>query len=196
MRLGLGVPMIMLLLLTACGFTGGNEAEQMAQDIRDSYLEMTNCTSTIDVVADYGQRVYNYTMDMTWAQEGEMVLTITAPESIAGITVRGVDGESFLTYDDIQVETGPLYQGGMSPVDAVPTFLYQAREGFIARCSIELIDEVEVLRISCQDPEGVAGVGEETTLWFDTTTGALLRGELAMDGATVIQCTFRGFTTG
>ena len=196
MRLGLGAPMITLLLLTACGFTGGNEAEQVAQDVRGRYLEMTSCTSTIEVVADYGQRVYYYTMDMTWEQDGEMVLTITAPDSIAGLTVRGEDGESFLIYDDVQVETGPLYQGGMSPVDAVPTFLYQAREGFIAQCSIELIDEVAVLRICCQDPEGVAGVGEETTLWFDPTTGTLLRGELAMDGVTVIQCTFSDFTIG
>ena len=196
MRLRLGVPMIILLLLTSCGFSDGNEAEQMALDIRGSYLEMTSCASTMDVVADYGQRVYYYTMDMTWEQDAEMVLTITAPENIAGLTVRGEDGESALIYDGVQVETGPLYQGGMSPVDAVPTFLYQAREGFIAECSIEVVDEVEILRICCRDPEGMAGTGEETTLWFDPTTGNLLRGELSMDGITVIQVTFLTFTTG
>ena len=36
--------------------------------------------------------------------------------------------------------------------------------------------------------------GEEITLWFRPDTGALLRGEVAQDGFTVIQCAFSDFS--
>lgn len=195
MRLQLGAPMITLLLLSACAVGGGgSEVEQLAQDIRGNYLSMSACHSTIEVTADYGQRIYSYTMEMTWESEGDTVLTITQPESIAGVTVRVADGETVLIYDDVQVETGPLYEGGMSPVDVVPTLLQSAKEGFIAECGMEILGETEALRICCRDPEGQSSQGEETILWFEPTTGNLLQGELAVDGVTVIQCIFQTFT--
>lgn len=37
---------------------------------------------------------------------GETVLTITAPENIAGVTARILEGETALEYDGMRVETG------------------------------------------------------------------------------------------
>jgi len=93
----------------------------------------------------------------------------------------------------IRVETGALNQQGMSPVDAVPVLLDCAREGFIAECGLETEDETQLLHIICRDPEGTAGTGQECSLWFEADTFALLRGEIAQDGFTVIRCTFTKF---
>ena len=191
----LGVLTISLCLaLTACGGEVGiSPAEQLALDIRGELLETAGCTAQLELTADYGQRVYTYGIDLSWQREGETVLTITAPENVAGITARILEGETALEYDGMRVETGPLDDSGMSPVDAVPVLLDYAEAGFIAACGMETVDEAEVLRVDYREPEAAAGEGRECSLWFDPSTRALLRGELSQDGFTVIQCVFSDF---
>ena len=130
--------MTLILPLAACGGTGaGNEAEELLQQARSRYLEMTACQGHMDMTADYGQRVYTYGVDFTWAKEGETVLTLTAPENVAGTTARIAKGETALEYDGVMLETGPLNSEGLAPVDAVPALLRYAREGFAAECALE-----------------------------------------------------------
>ena len=195
MRLRMGVLTISLCLaLTACGGGAGiSPAEQLALDIRGELLETAGCTAQLELTADYGQRVYTYGIDLSWQREGETVLTITAPENVAGITARILEGETALEYDGMRVETGPLDGSGMSPVDAVPVLLDYAEGGFIAACGMETLEEQEVLRVDCREPEAAAGTGRECSLWFDPSTHALLRGELSQNGFTVIQCVFTEF---
>ena len=194
-RTGMCVLMMILgLSLSACGGAeGGNRAEQLALDIRGEYLEMGGCTASLELTADYGQRVYTYGIGLNYAREGETILTITAPENIAGVTARILEGETALEYDGMRVETGPLDDSGMSPVDAVPVLMDYVQEGFIAECGMEAQGESEVLRVVCREPESTAGEGRECSLWFDPSTHALLRGELSQDGFTVIQCVFTEF---
>ena len=184
----------LLLALSACGGGAeGSQAEQLALELRGAYLALEGCTASIEVTADYGQRVYQYAMDLSWQREGETVLTVTAPENVAGVTARILEGETALEYDGMRVETGPLDDSGMSPVDAVPVLLDYAEGGFIAACGMETLEEQEVLRVDCREPEAAAGTGRECSLWFDPSTHALLRGELSQDGFTVIQCVFTEF---
>ena len=175
MRLRMGVLTISLCLaLTACGGGAGiSPAEQLALDIRGELLETAGCTAQLELTADYGQRVYTYGIDLSWQREGETALE----------------------YDGMRVETGPLDGSGMSPVDAVPVLLDYAEGGYIAACGMETVDEREVLRVDCREPEAAAGESRACSLWFDPSTHALLRGELSQDGFTVIQCEFSNFRT-
>lgn len=182
------------LLLAACVDTGGgSKAEQLALDIRGEYLALEGFTAGVEIAADYGERVYEYTVDLSYAREGESVLTVTAPETIAGVTARISGEDTALEYDGVRVETGPLDSAGMSPIDAIPALLEQVEEGFIAACGMEEGGETQLLRVICRDPESTAGEGRECSLWFDPDTHALLRGEFSQDGATVIRCEFSDF---
>ena len=181
------------LTLTCCGGEGGSQAEQLALDIRAEYLEMAGCTASMEVTADYGQRVYDFGVELTWQREGESVLTITAPENVAGVTARLEQDQAYLEYDGVRVETGPLDGTGLSPVSSVPVLLDYAQTGYIAACGLETRGEREVLRVGCRDPEAQPGTGRECALWFDPDTHDLLRGELSQDGYTVIQCAFSDF---
>ena len=184
--------MTLWLALSACG-GGATGAEQLALDIRGEYLAMEGCSAELAVTADYGQRVYEYGLTLEYRREGECVLTVISPEAVAGVTARLKDGSGSLEYDGVWVETGPLDEDGMSPMDAVPVLLEYAREGFIAECAMEEWEQTQVLRVICRDPEAQAGTGRECSLWFDPDSHALLRGELSRDGYTVIQCAFADF---
>lgn len=195
MRLRLGVLTISLCLaLAACGGGGGaSPAEQLALDIRGELLEQTGGSAQVQVTADYGRRVYEYGVALTWQTEGETVLALTAPENVAGVSARIRAGETALEYDGARIETGPLDASGLSPLAGLPLLLEYARTGWMAECGMEELDRGAVLRVDCRDPEKAPGEGRTCTLWFDPDTHALLRGELAQDGFTVLRCEFEAF---
>lgn len=195
-KLLLCVPMITLLLAGCGGKTQGSEAEQLALLVRGEYLEMTACSLDASITADYGQRVYQYELSAAVGEE-ETVLTLTAPEAVAGVTARLSGETGLLEYDGMSVETGTLDSEGLTPMSALPALLETAQSGYIAACALE---EQEgggrLLRIDCGDPEEGPGTGTETTLWFDSDTCALVRGEISVDGFRVITCECSNFTFG
>ena len=191
-RLWLCVPM-MTLLLAGCGRLEVSEAEQLALEIRGEYLELERCSASLEITADYGQRVYQFGMEAQ-VQGEDAALTLTAPETVAGLTARWAGEAGTLEYDGVAVETGALDPAGQDPVSAFPVLLEAARSGYLTACSLE--EDGAVLRMDCGDPAGTPGQGTETTLWVDGETGALLRGEIRVDGFRVIGCTCTAFTKG
>ena len=188
---------ILPLLLAGCGGgeqEGGTSADELALQIRTEYLAMTACAATVDITADYGQRVYEYTLTVSWQKEGETVLTVVAPENIAGITARIQEGSAILEYDGASLETGLLSAEGLSPMEAVPAIIDYILAGFIAECDFETVGESEQLWFCCRDPESSPGTGTQADFWFDVDSHALVRAEVLSDGYTVIQCVFTDFT--
>lgn len=181
------------LLLTGCGKAGVSEAEELALTIRGEYLAMEGCTAQAAITADYGQRVYEYGLSAEVNGE-ETVLTLSAPETVAGLTARVSGEENRLEFDGVSVETGPLNDQGLSPVSAIPSLLEAVRTGYITACTLE--GDGAVLRVDCGNPEGTPGSGTETALWFDASSHALMKGEISVDGFRVILCEFSDFTSG
>lgn len=182
---------MMLLLLTGCG--GGQEkengAEALAVAIRGEYLAMTSYSLQAQVNADYGQRVYDFTLSVTW-DGTETAVTIREPEMLSGVTARITGDEGTLEYEDLSLETGFLDDDGLSPVSALPALMEAARSQYIDRCT--LADGV--LEVHCADPEEKPGTGQEIVLWFDTQTHALTGGEISQDGRRVIACDITEFS--
>lgn len=190
------LPMILpLLLLTACGGGRVSEAEELTNRARTAYLELTACAGSAAVTVDYGLRVYDYALDFSYQREGETVLTLTAPEDVAGVTATIAQGETGLEFDGVAVETGPVDPSGLSPLDAIPALLRYAREGYVAECALEGEEGGQTqLHLLCRDPEKGPGEGLECELWLDGESLALLQGELSQGGLTVIQCAFSDWT--
>lgn len=182
---------MMLLLLTGCG--GGQEGEQgaeaLAVAIRGEYMAMTGYSLQAQVNADYGQRVYDFTLSVTSDGE-ETTVVVREPEMLSGVTARLTSDEGVLEYEDLSLETGFLDADGLSPVSALPALIEAARTQYIDRCA--LADGV--LEVHCADPEQKAGDGQEVTLWFDAQTHALTGGEISQDGRRVIACEITEFT--
>lgn len=189
---------IPLLLLAACHSGGGSEAtaEEIARQIRTEYLAATTAGGTMELTADYGLRVYEFTMDFTWKKDGESLFTLTAPEEVAGLTARLEEGESYLEYDGIRLGTGDLTGEGLTPMELIPTVMDYVLDGYMAECVLEDWGENPALRVLYRDPEGTAGQGVECTQWFETDTHALLAAELSYDGTLVLHSTFSNFYVG
>jgi len=192
-RLWLSVLMI-TLLLTACGGEEGSKADELALTTRGAYLAAKGCSGAAVVTADYGQRIYRYRLDFQ-AEEEQTLLTLTEPETVAGITARlSAQEGSRLEYEGIMLETGPLDDSGLTPVSSVPAILKTVREGYLDLCELETLEAGgQILRLSSRDPVREPGDGIETTVWLDPDSYALLRGEICRDGACVIQCEFSDF---
>lgn len=185
--------MTLCLLLAGCGGQDMDEVDQLTLDIRGEYLTLERVTAQMEVGTDYGRRVYAYRMKMDWRREGDTTITVTAPEEVSGITARISAGETFLEYDGISLETGPLDESGLSPVGVGICLLEAATESFIAESGFDTLDERTCLRLLCRDPERAPGEGTECTLWFDKDTHDLLRGEISVDGRRVVECAFTSF---
>ena len=183
----------LLLCLCLCGCVGKQGDNDLTLQLRADFLSRTGCSGIMDLTADYGQRVYEYTVDFSETEKDGLSMVITAPEEVAGITARITDGQTALEYDGLQLETGPLNSDGLSPMDALSAFFTAMVSGYIAETGSEMLGETEVLRICCRDPELDPGQGLETVLWFDKAQKTLLRGEVRSDGSTVIQCEFSAF---
>lgn len=197
MRRRLCALMMIIPLLTGCsrGERGGaTDAEELALAIRTEYLAMTACSSTVDITADYGQRVYEYTLSISWQKDGETLLTVLAPETIAGVTARIQNGTGYLEFEGASLETGSILADGLSPIEAVPAILNYIFSGYIAECDFETVGESQQLWFCCRDPEASPGTGTEAAFWFDTESHALICAEVISDGYTVIQCNFTDFT--
>ena len=158
-----------------------------ALELRGEYLSANGCTARVQVTADYGQRVYNYVVDVQ-VGGGETMLTVCQPAEIAGLTARLRDGESLLEYDGAVLETGPLDEDGLTPLTAVTALFETMRNGFIDSCGVQ----GEILYILCRNPENRIESGREIALWVGMD-GCLLQGEVSVDGRRVVRCEFESF---
>ena len=158
------IPLVLFLCLSGC--QGSVQENNLALALRADFLAMDGCSVT---------------------------MVITAPQEVAGITATIAEGQTYLTFDGVQLETGPLNEEGLSPLDALPAFLTAMQSGYMAETGSELLGETETLRICCREPEREPGQGIETILWFDQATKDLLQGELRSEGTTVVRCVFSSF---
>lgn len=190
-----------LLLLSSCAQTGEIPtqeltAEEEARQVRTEYLTADSCTGTAEVTADYGQRVYEFGLDFSWEQDGETVLTLTAPADLAGLTARIAQGQSRLEFDGISLDTGTLTGENLTPLELIPTLMEWTRTGFMAQCVYETLNETPTLRVQFRDPDMQPGTGTECTAWFSRTDHALLQAELFWNGELALSGRFSNFTLG
>ena len=105
-----------LLLLTGC--STGSKPTQKALDFRTALMEAGGCSFTADIMADYDQRVYNFTVTCDYKTTGSAVITVTAPEEIAGISATVSADTATLEFDGLELEFGQMANGLISPMEA------------------------------------------------------------------------------
>ena len=187
--------LMMTLLLSGCKAGSGGEApEEAALALRERYQALAGWSAAVDISVCYTETVYDFTLEAQWRRKGETVLTVAAPEEVAGITARIAQGETVLEYDGAGLSLGLLDESGLTPVSAVTACMEQIETGWMARCAWAGENE-EYLQISFQDPELEPNTGTQFLLTFGREDFALLSAEVSAAGDRVLTARFRNFTT-
>lgn len=176
----ISVLMITCILLTGCGKK--TEREQF-ENIRASIAQARTVTLDAAVTASFPDRTEEFTLHCV-RESGDWVMTVTAPEQIAGVTARMSGTDSSIVYDDVILPTGDLTDCGIIPINVVPTALETLLDGYLSSSWTEKGGlAVKVIR---DDTVAV-------TVWFDEEDVPRMA-ELAENGVVKASCTIENFT--
>lgn len=76
---------MLLLLLTLTGCAGAPKEIEAGMALRSQILKAQGLSFDTDLTADYGDKLYTFSMHCTGDREGNLTFTVTAPETIEGI---------------------------------------------------------------------------------------------------------------
>lgn len=134
MRRKIAVPMLLLLLLCACG--ADRTSAQTPVIFRTGLTESGGCTFQALVIADYGTYVRKFTLScLTGADEAS--LTVEEPDYASGITAVVSGEDASLRFEDTVLGVEEFSSRKISPM-AAPYILAQAWEkGYISETGMD-----------------------------------------------------------
>ncbi len=126
---------ILLLCLLLCGCNDSNQNMDAALRLRSAILQAEHCTFTANITADYGDKIYHFSLDCTADRDGNVTFRVTAPETIAGITGKITADGGNLTFDDSVLYIPMLTDDQIAPVSCPWILLKTLRSGYITSCA-------------------------------------------------------------
>lgn len=84
-----------------------------------------------DIVADYGDTLYTFSVHSRFDDQGNMTFTVIAPESISGVTGKIEGEQGYLTFDGKAVAFPLLTDAQLTPASAPWIFMKSLRSGYI-----------------------------------------------------------------
>jgi len=182
---------LFLLLLAACG--GGGSGETETADLRDRYHDMAGCTMEAVVSCDQEGLAWEAELRCDYVPGGESAVEVLSPESIAGVKAVLSEPEWRLEYQGDSLNAGTLSDEEVSPAACLPRLMSALRDGWLLEENKEEWNGVPCLRLTV-DQTGVKDGKLITTVWLRQDDGTPLRGEIAVDGETILTADFTSFT--
>lgn len=135
MRLKTAVPMMLLLLLCACG--AAKESAQTPVSFRTALTSAGQCNFTLELTADYGDYIREFTLQCSGDVDGDTSLTVMAPEIAQGVTATVSGEDAAVSYSDTVLAVENFESRAISPM-AAPYLLTKAwSEGYIESCGVD-----------------------------------------------------------
>lgn len=130
-----GILCFVLLWILLPGCAGGGDTLGQAMDLRSRLLSSGGYTFDTEITADFGDKVYTFAMNCRADNAGNVAFTVTAPDTIAGITgVMDAQGGK-LTFDGTALAFELLADGRLSPVSAPWVLVHTLHFGYITSCA-------------------------------------------------------------
>lgn len=176
---------VVLLLFLLCG-CNQHEGIDSAITIRDRLLSAGGCSFIADVSADYGDKIYTFTMECAFDSNGNMTFQVQQPDSIAGVTGKISNAEGFLTFDDKVLAFKMLADEQITPVCAPWIVMKTLRSGYINCCA----QQEDVFHVTYDDSYEEEAL--QVDVWFlnQNMTGA----ELLWRGRRIMTISVDSFT--
>lgn len=175
---------VLTLLVFLTGCAGEDEMEE-ALKLRSALLSL-DCVFQCQITADYIDSVEQFTLDCAVSREGEVAFTVTAPQSISGITGTVSGDAGTLTFDGQVLAFPLLAQDRLSPVSAPWLLMSTLRGGCITACA----REGEGLHLTIDDSYADDALTLE--IWTDGD-GIPISAEIGWQGRRVVSMVLEGF---
>lgn len=173
----LAVTILVLIFLTGCSDADASLDRAMA--LRQNLLNAQGCSFEADVAADYGDKLYTFSMSCSVNKQGDLSFTVTAPESIAGITGTVSETGGNLTFDDALLYFPLLAEEQLSPVSAPWLLVRTLRGGYLTSACME----DSLLRLTIDDSYQEDAL--QADIWIQEGD-RLLRGEFLHNGRKIL----------
>lgn len=174
---------VSLLLLTGC--TGKDAELDRAMGLRAKLLGSC-CTFEAEITADYGHSIQTFRVYCEGNTQGDLGFTVTAPESIVGITGRIEKGEGKLSFRDTALAFPLLAEEQLSPVSSPWIFWNTLRGGYLTAAGME--DDLLRLTIDESYEEDALTVD----IWLDQQDNPV-RAEILYDGRRILTLNIENF---
>ena len=133
MRLKVAAVFLCIVCFVA-GCKNANEPLDRALALREKLLKGDGCSFRTTVTADYGEKLYIFSMDCKTDQEGNLTFSVAEPATIFGITGKIASTGGALTFDDKVLTFQTMADGQVTPVTAPWLFINTLRSGYLKGC--------------------------------------------------------------
>ena len=124
-----------LLCVMLPGCSGADAPLGPAMEFRSRLLSAEGCSFDAQITADFRDRLYTFEMNCRMDGAGNVNFTVTAPETIAGISGSISREGGNLTFDDTALAFDLMADGRFSPVSAPWILVHTLRSGYIVSCA-------------------------------------------------------------
>lgn len=125
MKRTLWIVLFICFFISACSGQTSDSGLQRALDFRTALMASAGCAYEARVLADYGERVYDFNLQCEYIPDREAKLTVISPDIISGISaVISSDGTN-VEFDGASLDFGEMANGNVAPM-TVPFLLGRA----------------------------------------------------------------------
>lgn len=129
--------LVILILVIFCGCSAENTQMDQAMQLRTNLLHGSGCEFDTIITADYGDKVYTFTLSCSADAEGNLQFKVLEPQYIAGIDGKIESNSGKLIYNDLVLGFELQADGLLSPVSAPWIFLRALRSGYVRYCGVD-----------------------------------------------------------
>ena len=131
----LGLCVVLLVMLGGC--SDDDRELERAMDLRTRLLEASSFCFDADITADYGDFLHQFSMNCRADGEGNLDFTVTAPQTLSGITGTISEEGGALRFDDRVLAFDLLTDEQLSPVSAPWILVKTLRSGYLTSAGRE-----------------------------------------------------------
>ena len=140
------IAFILCLVLVLSGCASENNEMDRAMTLRSKILG-SDVAFDLQIIADFGKQTYTFEAQCVCDRQGGIVFTVTAPQTIAGISGKLDASGGALTFDGHVLSFPLLADGQISPVSAPWVLMHTLRSGYLTSCA----NSGGTLRLSIDD---------------------------------------------
>ena len=128
---------LVLICFLLSGCLGESNSLDTGMELRSKLLKAEKVSFQMDISADHGDTMDLFSMDCSTDRDGKISFTVTAPDTIAGITGQITGERGALTFDDTALYFPLVAQECLSPVTAPWILMKTLRSGYLRSVGLE-----------------------------------------------------------